>query len=823
MPRLSRVLALTGLTLLTTLVLAGAWAGWQLRASLPTRDGEARVAGLAAPVRVERDHLGVPTIHGANRADVARATGYLHAQDRFFQMDLTRRRAAGELAELIGPPAVEADSAIRLHRLRTVADEAVTHLSRDDRAVLTAYVAGVNAGLASLGARPPEYLLLRQTPRPWTEADSMLVVLSMFVAQQDNRGAYESMLATMREMLPAEMVAFLSPRGTEWDSPVAGEMFATPPVPGPDVYNPREGPANGTPATASRVPTTGTLSLTPSPLPANWAEAMGTRVALEGEHDALGSNNFAVSGAHTAHGGALLADDMHFPIRVPNTWYRAAFEWPGDGGELNRLDGLTLPGVPALVAGSNTFIAWGFTTAFGDWSDVVLIERDPASADRYRTPSGWRAFDHHDEIVHVAGQPDVTVRVDSTIWGPLLPPDYRGRTRAVRWVAQDAATVASSLLPMESARTLDEGVASADSAGTPAFNQIIASRDGHIAWTIYGGMPRREGVNGQMPSSWADGTRGWRGYLAASEHPRIVDPPGGRLWTANARVVDGPMLDAIGDGSYDIGARARIIRERLKAKEQFAPRDMLSIQLDDSALFLERWRILLLRLLDGPVSGHDLRRATLLSLVEHDWSGHARPDSTGYRFTRAFRDRVSRSVFAFLLAPCLEADPHFDFTLERKREGPLWALVSTRPEHMLDSRYATWDAFLLAAVDAVIGDAEKAYGPDLSLRTWGELNRTRYRHPLSAAVPLLGRWLDMPEVPLPGDLYTPRMAYGSDSASERFVVAPGHEAEGILHMPTGQSGHPLSPHYADSHPAWVAGEATPFLPGPAEHTLTLTP
>ncbi|MDO8795599.1 MAG: penicillin acylase family protein [Vicinamibacterales bacterium] len=819
MQRAAKIGTSVALTLIGVLLIAGLWAGVTLRASLPTLDGEAEVAGLSAPVRIERDALGIPTIRGASRADVAHATGFLHAQDRYFQMDLARRRAAGELAELVGDAAVEADKGIRIHRLTSVAADVLTHLSPADHAVLASYVAGVNAGLLSLGARPPEYLLLRQAPRPWTEQDSILVILSMFVAQQDSAGAYESMLAVMQDVLPEPTVAFLSPRGTEWDSPVVGDAFQMPATPGPEVYNPREHRAGRPPGTAAvpRHP--------PHGIPSNWAEAEGVRVALDDPWNvATGSNNFAVSGAHTPHNGALLADDMHFPIRVPNTWYRAAFEWPGEGNSgTHRLDGVTLPGVPTMVAGSNTHIAWGFTTTYGDYSDIVLVERDAADPSRYRTPGGLRALERHDEIIRTASGKEEHLPVEWTIWGPLLAPDHKGRTRAIRWIAHDAARIAAALLPMETARTLDEGLASAGGSGTPAFNQLIASRDGRIAWTVYGSMPRRTNVNGREPSSWADGSRGWEGHLTADEHPRVVDPVDGRLWTANARVVDGAMLELIGDGSYEIGSRARIIRERLRAKERFEPRDLLAIQLDDSALFLERWRALLLGSLASPAASSIPKRATLRGLVERDWQGRALPGSAGYRFTRAFRDVVSRRVFAFLLADCREADPRFDYTLERKREGPLWTLVTERPLHFLDPAYASWEAFLLAAVDAVIDDAERTYGTDLSQRTWGEVNRTRYRHPLSAAVPLVGRWLDMPEVPVPGDLYTPRMAYGADSASERFVVSPGREAEGIMHMPTGQSGHPFSPHYGDSHPAWIAGAATPFLPGPAVHTLTLRP
>lgn len=281
------------------------------------------------------------------------------------------------------------------------------------------------------------------------------------------------------------------------------------------------------------------------------------------------------------------------------------------------------------------------------------------------------------------------------------------------------------------------------------------------------------------------------------------------------------MLDAIGHGSYEIGSRARIIRDRLLEKEKFAVRDLLDIQLETRALFLQRWRDLLLRTLTPSALADHPRRAQYRSLVERDWSGHAAPESVGYRLTRAFRDRVAESVFAFVLADCYEADPDFDYLSERKREGPLWKMVTEKPFHLLDPQYESWDELLLAAIDKVIDDDDEE-DKELSKRTWGEYNGTEYRHPLSGSLPFIGRWLDMPSRALPGDLYTPRVSWGSIGASERMVVSPGHEADGILEIPTGQSGHPLSPHYGDSHEAWVEGRPTPFLPGKAIHTLTFT-
>jgi penicillin amidase len=283
------------------------------------------------------------------------------------------------------------------------------------------------------------------------------------------------------------------------------------------------------------------------------------------------------------------------------------------------------------------------------------------------------------------------------------------------------------------------------------------------------------------------------------------------------------MLARLGDGSYEIGSRARIIRERLLAKERFGPRDFLEIQLDVSAGFLSRWRDLILATLTpSRTTGHP-ERAEFREIVDRGWSGQARPDSTAYRLTRMFREVVSGRVIAFVLSECYEADASFDYTYVRRRDGPIWKLATEQPLHLLDPRYSSWDEFLVSSIDTAIDQARGERKRDLREARWSEYNVTRYRHPLSLALPFAGRWLDMPARPLPGDLYTPRVQWGSIGASERMVVSPGREASGIMHMPTGQSGHPLSPFYGNSHDAWADGVATPFMPGPAEHRLTVTP
>ncbi|HEY1307022.1 MAG TPA: penicillin acylase family protein [Vicinamibacterales bacterium] len=816
---------------------SGLWVYSRLRASLPQLDESRPLKGLSAPVLITRDGLGVPTIRGASREDVARATGFLHAQDRFFQMDLARRRAAGELSALVGARGLAIDREIRVHRFRAEAQRAVAALGTEDRALLDAYTAGVNAGLSSLGAAPFEYLLLRAQPRPWLPEDSVLVVLSMFITLQDYQGAYESTLGTMNDVLPRQLYEFLAPVGTEWDSPIVGDAIPTPPIPGPDVYDLRArrsgrpvsplGPRREDirfPTSDSRAPGLVASALQLGRWSLGIPAAMGFESSDVGadRDGATGSNNWAVSGRLAADGGALLANDMHLLVRVPNTWYRAAFEWPdrSDLSHPHRLIGITLPGVPAMVVGSNTHIAWGFTNSQADWSDLVVLELDPQNHVRYKTPDGWRSFDRFDEAIEVAGSRTEHENVAWTIWGPVIGTDHAGRLRALRWVAHDTDRLGVASRALEDARTVDAAFTAVNGLGAPGQNFVVADEGGHIGWTVYGAIPRRVGLDGRLPSSWSDGSHGWSGWLARTDYPRIKDPADGRIWTANARVVDGDMLARLGDGNYEVGSRAHLIRERLMARERFTPRDLLDIQLETGAEFLNRWRDLILKTLTPSAVRNNANRARFRDLVEHTWNGRAAAASAGYRLTRLFREQASEMIIAFVLVECYEADGSFDYRTVRRREGPIWALVSQKPMHLLDPRFASWDALLMEAIDRVI---ERANADGGLAAPWSQANVTLYRHPLSSGLPFLGAWLDMPQRPLDGDLYTPRMHWGANAASERMIVSPGREADGIMHMPTGQSGHPLSPFYGNSHEAWIEGRPTPFLPGKTEHTLTLTP
>ncbi len=815
------VLALVALVIVVVLA-GGCYVRSELRASLPVVEGTRTVPGLSAPVTVARDALGVPAITGASRADVARALGFVHAQDRFFQMDLQRRQPAGELSALVGERAFDADAQARVHMSRRVAEQAYARTEPEWKATLDAYAAGVNAGLAELGAPPFEYLMLRTTPEPWKPEDSILTVLAMFESLQGRQATFERTNQQLRDALPEPMFRFLAATGSAWEAPALGEPLSRPPVPGPDVIDLRS-PGSVRPAASNH-------RVAPLENPACGRIAWPSRTALTCDEAAtIGSNNWVVDGARSASGAALLANDMHLGISVPNIWYRASMEFPDPADPLarSRLVGVTLPGLPGIVVGSNGFVAWGFTNTGGDWSDLVRIEPDPRDAALYLSPDGPRPFHVSDEPVAIKDAPSRAVTVRSTIWGPIVWRDSSGREYAQRWVAHDPDVLSSDLTRPERTRTIDEALVAVAGLGIPNQNVAMADRTGRIAWTVGGAIPRRRGLDGFTSESWADGSKGWDGYLQPTEFPRIVDPANGRIWTANAPVVDGAMLGLIGDGGYAEGIRARIIRDRLMGIERATTNQMLDVQMDDSALFLDRWRTLALTTLDsraassgaGPLQGS---RAEFRKLLETTWTGRASPDSVAYRLVRTFRAQVVRAVLGFVTSPAASKDPSFDFARMLRPEAPVWQLVTEKPFHLLESRYASWDELLLGAVDAAIVELT-ADGGSLDSRTWGEANRAQIAHPLASAVPLLGRWLAMPDDPLPGDVFTPRAHSPRTGPSERMVVSPGREEEGILHMPTGQSAHPLSPHFDDMHRAWLSGQPVPLLPGPPRETLTLTP
>lgn len=841
-----RLLASVLSVVLLAAVLAAGWFFWRLRASLPQLDGEARLAGLASAVTIERDAQGVPTIRGGNRADVARALGWVHAQDRFFQMDLQRRGAAGELAELFGKVILTRDRAARLHGFRARARAVIEKLPPEQRALLEAYTAGVNAGLDALPARPFEYILLRADPEPWRNEDSVLVAYAITLDLQDDSGTYERTLMTLRDELGLDAIAFFNPLVGPNDAALDGSTAPLPAIPGPRMLDLRE---QKKPARTGRLSSRNDAGRDPdlslaehSPAPAGEAPARGLDSSLfsptRDAEQVPGSNAFALAGPLAGGGAALVANDMHLGLRVPNIWYRAVLEWPDASAPegRRRLVGVTLPGAFSIIVGSNGQIAWGFTSAPVDTGDLVVVESVFGLENYYAAPGhpDGLKLETRQETIRVKGDDPVTVDTTWTIWGPVVGKDDRGRPLAFRWTAHDPDAINFALIELENARTVADAVAVAHRTGLPPLNLTVADTAGDIAWTILGRLPRRMGYDGRLPVSWRYGDRYWDGYLRPEEIPvfttsAAIDTPStqrlakaeGRLWSANERQVGGEALKRIGDGDYVRPARSAQIRDQLRALTNAGPRDLLNIQLDVRALFLAPWHALLMQTLTPEVASQHKGRAALRRFAE-TWEGEARTDAISYLLVREFRVAVYARVFGAIFASCREANPEFNWS-SLQLEPAAWALLRERPAHLLNPEFDSWDAVLIAAIDDVIAriDRDGVAPPRLN---WGYRNTARIRHPFGNLVPeWLSGWLSMPPDPLPGDVDMPRMQSPDYGASERLVVAPGREAEGIFHMPAGQSAHPLSDFYRAGHAAWVRGEPTPLLPGKTAHTLRLAP
>lgn len=735
-----------------------------LRASMPQLEGNRPLIGLSSPVRVERDALGVPRIDGANRLDVARASGFLHAQERFFQMDLQRRVAAGELSELLGARLYKIDAQSRRYQFRSLARRVLAQQSPQQLATLQAYVEGVNAGLAALSARSWEYQLLRTDPQPWKPEDSVLCIYTMWLDLQDNDGTIDRSLRALREATGEAGFQFIGGLAQRGNAALDGSVLPDAPLP------------------------------TALPARAATAVAAATVNGLEPAFIA-GSNSFAVSGARSASGVPILANDMHLSLRVPHIWYRASLQWKDAQGSQRRLAGVMLPGMPSIVVGSNGRVAWGFTNSNIDTVDVVEL----GPQDR---------ISEHTETILVRGEASRQLVLRESSQGPLLTDADAPRQLALRWTALQPEATNLSLLGMEDAQTVAEAIDVAHHSGMPNQNLLAVDRDGHVGWTLTGAIPAHDAT----------------GWLPSDRTPTSLDPSDGLLWTANNRIVGGAALSLLGDGGYDSAHRALAIRDDLRARAAQGPMrelDLLAVQLSDAAAYLQPWRELLLTVLDdGFVAGQPARLA--LRDAVRDWGGHASIDSTGYRLLRAFRSQaVERALRPWLLAT-RSVYPEADLARLRPEHAAL-RLLQQQPAALLDPAYPSWQSLMQQSADAVI---EQAGGTASAVAdwNWGRYNTLAMRHPLSSALPaLLDGWLNMPAEPLPGDSDMARVQRPQSGASQRLVVSPGREQEGILHMPGGQSGHPLSPYYRAGHEDWARGEPTALLPGETRWSLLLKP
>ncbi|MGH8162369.1 MAG: penicillin acylase family protein [Gammaproteobacteria bacterium] len=783
---------------LVALALALGLAAWLLmHGSLAQVSGRVRLPGLEAAVTVTRDAQGMPTIHASNELDAWRVLGYVEAQDRFVQMDLLRRLGGGDLAALLGPEAVPLDRKHRLFQLKKRAEQIYARASPSERARLEVFALGVNEGLHALAVRPWPYLLLHASPRPWQPADSVLVIYAMAFLLEDPSGRRPRSLAALEALYPKSVVKFLMAPDTHWAAPMRGAPPALPPIPGTRAIDLAARP----PANAGKL----------GPAPASAPP---------------GSNNFAVAGRFTQSGLPLLANDMHLPLGIPPTWYRAKLVFPAPQSPHKPviLIGVFLPGVPALIAGTNGHIAWGLTNNYGDWVDVVRVPVH-GTPPVYATPDGTAHVVSKRETIRVNGANPRPFTTRYTQWGPVIGTASGGALLVSHWSLAQPGGINLDFLRLGTVETVKQALHLAALSGIPPQNLLVVDSGGHLGWTTVGRIPARHaGCDYTVPESWANGHCGWNGWLVPDEYPTIANPSSGILATANNRVDASAAGDVLDDGGYVDGARAHQIvadLEKLTSKGRLVPADLLGVQLDDRAIFLSRWQKLILEVLRPTALEYHPRRKAFREAVS-DWGARAATDSVGYRLVRAFRLGVARRVFAPILARLKTRYPEAVLPFQRQEEGPLWRLVTARPHNWLNSRYATWNQLLLNTIDELIQKFWKP-GSGLTGATWGQRNTVALKNPFGQALGFLGAWMNRPVLELPGDSHMPRVQGPAFGASERLVTPPAASASAILELPGGESEQPLSPWYRKGFSAWAHGEPVALAPGPPKKTLRFLP
>ena len=787
--RLMRMIRTASLSMLVLAFVVTGLVFGLIVASLPAEDGEISLPGLVAKATVQSDALGVPSVTADSREDAYRTLGYLHARDRLFQMELMRRKSAGRLAELFGASALKVDRKQRTYQLTRTARNIVNDLPAAQRQVLQAYVDGVNAYIDQARILPPEFLVLRHQPEPWRAEDSILVILGMFQTlngqEQDER-----MVSVMEHALPADLLTFLTPDTDSYATVLVG------------------GSASRRFSQAIPVQSLAALPDVGAALAANSVDA---------ENVVAGSNNWVVAGSKTADGRAIVANDMHLGLNVPNVWYRAELKYQD-----RHLFGVTLPGVPAVVVGANDDIAWGFTNVTADLLDLIRLEINPDNPNRYRTSQGWQVFDSHSETIHVKDAADVEISLRDTVWGPVSDQDLLGGPVAIKWTALERQAVDLGLMEMDGAQTIRQAMTVMNNTGSPPQNVVIADREGHIGWTYMGHFPNRVGFDGLASRSWADGGLGWHGFIPPTELPRLLDPAEGFIVTANNRTLGSDYPHVIAH-NWALGYRAFRIAELLRERQNLTEQDLLTIQLDSRSAVLDFYQQLALAELRD--LGNKEAELAEIEQVLQAWDGYMRTDSVGASFLNEFRKRLAEEVFAKVVAACKVHDPDFRYAW-REMETPLRLLLTQRPKGMLSARYRDdWRQMLLETMRQTARELRRQYPQtQLAQLTWGQTHAMTLQHPFSKVASVFGDVLDMPTFASDGCASVcVKVMDSGHGASERLVLSPAHPENGIFHMPGGQSGHPFSPHYRDQQMLWQDGIAAPLQAAAKPHVLSVLP
>ena len=822
-----------------------------MESALPQIDGSLAVSGLSAPVTVVRDARGTPTIHAASVEDLIFAQGYVTAQDRLFQMDSLRRHAAGELSEILGSALLQHDRTERILQLRATADAAVAQLPPEQLRWLEIYARGVNAAVAAMGDHLPfEFRVLKYTPKPWTPRDSLLVSLAMFqdltnrFPEKLNREALTARLATGASPdLRAQLLSDLYPVGSWRDHPPSQTL--------PDLTAPvdeiPEIPLDNSQTMLQQKPAadlTDLLALTRSLAPSLCSGC------------AAGSNNWVVSGAHTASGQPLLSNDMHLALNVPGIWYAANLEADSSAaGTPFHVAGVTLPGTPFVIVGHNAHVAWGFTNLGADVQDLYVEHlRGTAAEQEFQSPDGsWHPVLHAREVIHVRGGTGETLDLIATQHGatptpvisPLLTSEHR--PISLHWVIYDSGVLSSPFFAINSAPDAPSLVQAFAAFGGPSQNLVYADDRGHIGYHATGRIPVRGSPTSPSPLSAVpiDATatdaslHEWSGYIPYDQLPQTADPAGGVIATANARIAPEGYPFPITDNWGDPYRNERIWK-LLVGRQHLSSADMLAIQGDIASapdrLIAQR----LAYAIDHASIKTDGKRLHQAADLLRGWNGEVASDSAAATIVDAAR----AALWPILLTPKLDTTSADGSTVKSAARTEPWQLytwgerafaeeqlIMHTPARWLPPTFANWDDLLAAAVEK--GIADSAAPSNLANWRYGQAHPLVIEHPLFAqSAPLRrlsGIVTGVHSQAQSGDGTTVKQVGRSFGPSERFTADLGNLDGSTLNLVLGESGNPMSPYFLDQFTAWLHVTTFPMpftedaVHSAATHSLTLTP
>ena len=777
-----------------------------------------QLQGLRGAVTIRRDERGIPYIEATNDEDLYFAQGYITASDRLWQMDLQRRTVRGQLSEIFGNAVVAQDKLHRRFGFGKMIDEAAAHLDPSFNPAVTAYTKGVNAFISSLTDQtmPPEFRVLQYKPTEWTAGDS-LAVGALMAEYLSNTWQLDVMRESLAS-LPKEKRDSLLPDTSPLDVVVVGSDRA------------RAATIRGTSPTV-RVG----VKPTTSPILSQLNELM---TAERQSFELLGlsprsletlqaSNNWVVSGKHTASGKPLLANDPHIPASAPNVWYQTELIAPGI-----HVAGVTFAGIPGIVIGHNERIAWGVTNLGPDVQDLYIEKFDKDNPTKYQTPSGWRDAEIRHEQINVRKNPIDPKSVEAqtfdvvvTRHGPIILEKENTRY-ALRWTMLDPVTLETpGIFAINRARNWKEFTAALATYNGPTQNFVYADVDGHIGYYGAGRIPIRKSGDGSVPYDGGTDDGEWTGLIPFDKLPHVYDPPSGIIVTANQRVVgsDYPyFVSHVWAAPY----RARRIFDLLSAKPKLTIDDFRAIQGDVYSIGNVAFARAAAKILSEPGavatgSGTQPGLPTLIADL-NSWDGLMTADSRiaiiVWQMRTAFRQRVINAALGPLASGYFW--PESDVLIDR--------IIVEQPRDWLPKEFASYADLLKASYEDARQALTKSLGADETKWMWGAQAKARFNHPL-AQVPFIGAPYVIEAFPQNGTGGSGATVNVGASVSMRFIADVTDWDKSQNGIPLGESGMPNNPHWKDQLDDWRKVTPRPFpfskavIESATKETLTLTP